>query len=333
MKARLLAALCASGTLLATSHSSAFCRATTCCRAEPCDPSQVACERDDAACLATGKPLFWASSCVQVYLQAGGLPTQGISFDAAKHSVTRAADTWLNADCGNAAPLLDLQVLGPIGCGTAEYNRTQKNANIVIFREDEWPYIGGEDALGFTHLTFDLNSGELWDADIEINAVAQEYSVGEPVRGADLDSVLTHEMGHFLGLDHTRVGEATMFASYVPGTDTLRTLAADDVQGMCAVYAPDRNPSRSSCTPRHGFSEVCGADQPANSATSEGTDQETAGGVDSTPTSKGCTLSAVPQANLHAPWFALGFALAAYGARRRCARHQFVSCERVARQR
>ena len=121
-----------------------------------------------------------------------------------------------------------------------EYNSTQNNANILAVRDDEWPYVGAEDALAFTHLHFDTDTGELYDADIEVNSVIQRYSVSEPVNGADLDSVLTHEVGHLLGLSHTLVTDATMYASYTEGTDSLRTLTDDDVHGVCDLSARSR---------------------------------------------------------------------------------------------
>jgi len=281
MKAQLLSTLLGAATLAVASHSLAFCRATT------CDPSKAACARNSDSCLTTGIPLFWSSSCLQVYVQANGSPKQGISFATAQESVSRAFTTWLSAACGGASPLLDVQVLGPITCNTAEFNKTQKNANIVLFREDEWPYVGAEDALGFTHLTFNADTGELWDADLEINAVAYRFSVGDPVTDNDLDSMLTHEAGHMLGLAHTRVLDATMFATYAVGTDSQRTLADDDVRAVCASYPADRTPSRTSCSPRYGFSDACGAEQSANSATDEGTDQEK---TPSGETPRGCSF-------------------------------------------
>jgi hypothetical protein len=329
MNARLAAislALCA---IAFSAQASAFCRATT------CDPSSGKCERDSQLCLTTGTPLFWASSCVQVYVQADGSPTQGISFDTAKQSAERAFAAWLTADCRSATPAIDVQVLGPITCATAEYNPTQKNANLIVFRDDDWPYPGSEDTLGFTDLHFNADTGELWDADLEINSFAYRFSVGNPVTDNDLDSMLTHEAGHMLGLAHTLVKDATMFASYTPGTDSLRTLADDDVQAVCAAYPPDRTPERTSCSPRHGFSDACGADQPANSATDEGTDQgEGTGTTTDGATSKGCAFAAQSAASRHS-WqlFALTLALGVSLGRRRRARHQFVSCGRGARQR
>jgi Matrixin len=323
MKQFAFGGLLALATIAVSIPSKAFCRATT------CDPSKKDCARDSQSCLTEGKPLFWASSCMQVYVQKNGSPAQGIDFATVKDSVSRAFGTWLSADCGGAPPLIDVQVLGPITCDAAEYNKTKKNANIVMFRDDQWPYVGGEDVLAFTHLNFNADTGELWDSDLEINSFDYQFSTGNPVTSNDLDSMLTHEVGHMLGLAHTLVKDATMYAQYTPGTDTLRTLASDDLSGICASYPPDRVPSRTSCSPRHGFSDVCGAEQPENSATNEGTDEESAagGGSDGLRTSKGCSVGASSSSSSSSR--SLFAALALLGmcvVRRRSLRHQFVSC-------
>ncbi len=88
--------------------------------------------------------------------------------------------------------------------------------------------------------------------------------MGDPNVGqVDLDSLVTHEAGHLLGLAHTPDASATMFAGYRRGTIDLRSLEADDIAGLCAIYPPTRVASSSSCEPRHGYADRCGADQPA----------------------------------------------------------------------
>ena len=257
-------ALSVLATLFVTSsvalRASAFCRATT------CDPTKADanCMADVHGCLSVGAPLAWASDCVTVDVQAAGAPQQHIDFDAARASVERAFAAWTNARCAGGKPAITVDVAGPITCATSEYNSTQANANIVLFREDEWPYVGGQDALGVTFISFDPKTGEIWDADIEVNAVDEPLSVGNPTPNqVDLDSLLTHEAGHLLGLTHTLDTTATMFAGYKRGTTGLRTLAADDVSGICSVYPPSRAASSTSCVPRHGFSDLCSANQPA----------------------------------------------------------------------
>ena len=50
-------------------------------------------------------------------------------------------------------------------------------------------------------------------------------------------NVATHEIGHLLGLDHSDVQDAIMFAFYADNVDSLRQ---DDVNGIQALYGPPR---------------------------------------------------------------------------------------------
>jgi hypothetical protein len=245
--------------LLVAPAARAFCRTTT------CDPNKPAdgCQFDSQLCVITGKPLSWRSSCVTVGVQQMGSPRNGLSFDDVAPLVEQAFGAWREADCGSGHPSIDVHMLGPIECGVSEYNSDVGNANIVLFREDEWPYVGAANAIGLTTTRFDKDTGALWDADIELNGVGANLTIGDPIEGDDLLSVLTHEAGHFLGLSHSSDPTATMKAVYDPPRDgaTFRTLEEDDVAGICAVYPTDRAPTTHSCENRHGFSAQCGADQ------------------------------------------------------------------------
>jgi hypothetical protein len=53
-----------------------------------------------------------------------------------------------------------------------------------------------------------------------------------------IQDVATHELGHALGLGHSTVGDATMYPSYSGCSQELRTLAADDISGVEALYPP-----------------------------------------------------------------------------------------------
>jgi MYXO-CTERM domain-containing protein len=242
--------------------AAAYCRTTTC---DSSNASQ-ACKLDTATrCNESGAPLFWASGCLTINVHRTGAPKAGISADAAQRSVQRAFDAWLSADCAGERPSLEVVVGQPVSCGVSEYSSDHHNANIVLFREDSWPYTGAEDALGITWLRFDeeQHGGELWDADIELNAVDEPLSARDPEPNeVDLDSLVTHEVGHFLGLGHTLAEDATMFAGYTAGSTELRTLTDDDIDGVCAIYPPGRQVKSTSCDARHGFSELCADEQP-----------------------------------------------------------------------
>jgi MYXO-CTERM domain-containing protein len=246
--------------LLSGADALAFCRTTTC---DPSDPREQ-CQLDANQCVTTGLSLAWRSSCVTIGVQADGSPRNGFSYDDIADVVEKSFGAWMNADCGDGAPSIDVKLIGPISCGVSEYNSDRGNANIVLFREDEWPYAGAANAIGLTTTRFDTKTGELWDADIELNDVSQTLSIGEPVTASDLQSVLTHEAGHFLGLSHSNDPAATMRAIYDPSRDgtSFRSLDADDVNGICAIYPTERKVSTASCGNRHGFSSDCGADQP-----------------------------------------------------------------------
>lgn len=234
---------------LATSTASAYCRTYT------CDNTKTECERDDESCIVSGKPLFWSSSCVGFTAQAEGSPRHGISGKRFEGLIERAFDRWLAADCGNGiTPLVSVQNMGPVRCSRAEYNQDQGNANIFMFRDEEWPENVSSRALALTTLWFNPQSGEIYDADIEINSTAPPGTVTD---GVDLESVLTHEIGHFLGLSHSPKQTAVMRTFYDPGRDDLRVLDTDDIAGICSIFTPDRSVGSTSCEPRHGFSSTC----------------------------------------------------------------------------
>jgi hypothetical protein len=54
----------------------------------------------------------------------------------------------------------------------------------------------------------------------------------------DLQSALTHELGHVLGLDHSDHPNATLLAQTSDGALQLRSLAQDDRDAICSAYPP-----------------------------------------------------------------------------------------------
>lgn len=236
--------------LLGATDAAAYCQTRT------CDPLEEDCEIRNG-CVVSGLPLVWGSSCLSFSVQRDGSKKHGISATALAGVVEGAFETWRSADCGGGThPDFSFEDLGLVSCDSVEYNDDWGNANIVMFRDDEWLATDGANALALTTLWFEAKKGTIFDADIEINGTEDDPISISARGGIDLRSVLTHEVGHFLGLSHAG-NNTVMRPVYDPGRDDLRTLTPDDVAGICAAFPKNRPVVTSSCEPRNGFSGTC----------------------------------------------------------------------------
>lgn len=266
---RFAAALVFALAIAGARRAHAYCWTTTCEGELACDggPAPEGCE-----------PLGWRSRCIGFSIQEDG--GGGLDADTIETLTELAFDAWRLADCGNGNPGFVVQNLGQVGCDKNQYNKDAGNANIVVVRAKRWPHPDTGHNIALTTTTFDPESGDLLDADIELNADGYGLTVSDEAVDYDLLSVLTHEVGHFLGMGHSELPEATMYAIYESGTTELRSLDPDDTAGICALYPPDDKPKKT-CNPlpKHGFSPYCRDDQPEGSC-SAGAGRGAAAGPD-----------------------------------------------------
>jgi hypothetical protein len=238
------------GALLGPTDAYGFCRKTT-CKDCPLDP--------ETGCTRGGQPLLWPGACVS-YSLARYASVQ-VSVDTARDVVARAFDAWQSVSCpgtGEPPSIAASDEYGQTGCTLAEYSRTGANANVVLFRDTEWPYVDSEDALGLTTVSFDSVTGQIYDADIEVNSTEPLSTTDEVVpEHNDLLSILTHEVGHFLGLAHSRDPNAVMRPVYDRGTASLRVPNEDDIAGICSIYPPNRRALPCNFNPKGGFASEC----------------------------------------------------------------------------
>jgi hypothetical protein len=260
-----IAATLVFGALATPTAAHAFCRTTT----QPL-PANYSPNR---GCFTEGLFLYWRNACVSYSIHKAA--SRSIPFDVARQVIDSSFATWMGVTCEDtgAPPGIAVSNAGAADCAEVRYNPESSNQNLIVFRDDGWPYQDPNSTLGLTTVTFNAETGEIFDADMEINSSGRNLSTTDrvPANGFDLASVITHEAGHFFGLAHATDSRATMFASYKPGTTALRSLSADDVAGLCAIY-PDVNTRIVSPTnvqaasipagacdpnPRHGLTGAC----------------------------------------------------------------------------
>jgi hypothetical protein len=250
--AGLLAALSA---LAMTRDASAFCRSTTCR-----STGAKACKTDENDCPAEGAKLFWTSRCIGYAVNENG--TQQLDFENTRDVIRKTFQAWSDVPCGKAGVAsMTFEERAPVSCKKSEFNKDGQNVNVVFFQDDDWQYRGIDATLAKTSVTYNDETGEIYDADIEVNTANNFMTTTDKRRDIDYDlqAILTHEVGHFIGIAHSAEPSAVMYASYSPGSVSQRTLTPDDVQAVCAVYPPN-NGAACNVEPRGGFSASCGSE-------------------------------------------------------------------------
>lgn len=255
---RLSSAACLACLLCAPAPALAFCRTRTC----EFDGTQ-ACETDPVTeCKSGGELARWEGGCVSYAVQVDGSEAQGISAATLRDLVEDGFRAWTSAECSvslpGGTPQFSAVYRGETSCDAVEYNcgADEDNANIVMFRD------GSSDLSRFTialsTIIANLRTGEILDVDVEINSRDFDFYVEDADardEAHDLRLVINHELGHFLGLSHTRAAGALMRAEYA-GSDRLP--ARDDVNGMCEIFPIAT--SDPSCSAPAALDECLGAD-------------------------------------------------------------------------
>ncbi len=165
-----------------------------------------------------------------------------VDADALWDSLLIAADAWRHI---GGAPPVRLVAGGP---PAPDPHDGLSSVHVL----SEWPAETYGDRLAVTVSTFDPNTGELRDTDVLINGTRTFGVLDEAAPATDrfdLPSVLTHELGHVLGLDESEVPEATMWPLLLPGQVSPRTLDTDDEQGIVALYGAAAAPTPEQTVP------------------------------------------------------------------------------------
>jgi hypothetical protein len=231
---------------------------------------------------ASGLDFYWPQTCVPVSVypasMMGANGNMEMTPDEIVHAATAAAAAW--GASMNACTFLQINVTestDPTPRAGLDYTN-----NIVFRVTSWCPTSGPcypDAALAITSVFVNKKNGQIIDGDIEINVknfAWADLDLDAAVTGdQDLQNALTHEMGHLVGLDHTcfvpslpkpgqppatpaidnsgnpvpycddapaDVQATTMFASAIPGDKAKRTLAPDDIAGVCDIYPLGADP-------------------------------------------------------------------------------------------
>ncbi|MBJ6763332.1 matrixin family metalloprotease [Myxococcaceae bacterium JPH2] len=223
----------------------------------------------------SSQALFWNQPRIDWQQSSLGNPNLNphTEFDA----VRAAFKSWqtLFTRCGNLdfaeGPLVDARKVG--------FTRGGDNQNLVLFRMTRCKsFVASTDAcwkaetcanqydcwddddgtLAVTVTTYDERSGIIRDSDISFNAATYTFTTGSGApcilvpgpdcASTDVQNTATHEIGHMVGLDHTRAAGSIMNRSSSPGELSKRVIDSGSSEFVCVTY-PKGGVSQSSPHP------------------------------------------------------------------------------------
>lgn len=250
-----LAAVVLAASVVCTNQAAAWCQSCTVTRAFPTCAQPCFCPTDtdpDARFIA------WQRPCIDYAIDEGSMDLPLADVEAV---FERSFAAWTEADCAGGPLALQVRRRAePSQCDVPEFVSGGGNVNAMGF-VDDWSIRGhAPAAYALTTTWFRRSTGEIVDADMELNQEDWEFAIctdGDCGRAIDLENTVTHELGHFFGLAHTEALEdATMWACADPGETFKRDLSDDDIEGICAIYAEGFD-AECDFEPEGGFDPSC----------------------------------------------------------------------------
>lgn len=176
----------------------------------------------------SGIPIHWsgASSTVDIFVNSEN--SQGMVEATVQTIAASSAAEW------NGFSKIFLRKNATLG-------KDQSELNELYFSSDPSIFNGGG-VIGITMVGYSENTGIIVSADVLIN---DNYTFSTAVTDDSyLGNVITHELGHFLGLGHGQVAGSTMFYALSLGQNKV---SDDDKAGLYSKY-PNGDAAKGSLT-------------------------------------------------------------------------------------
>ncbi len=162
----------------------------------------------------------WPNQIVKYYINTANV--EGLDPAAIRADIEAAGAAWHN----QGGVSLTLTDAGPTNSSTVAADGT----NNIFFRNDGGSYVA--------YTTYWWNGNlQLIDSDIVINETYPQITSAMPCNGGlYIQNTITHEFGHFIGLNHSDVPTATMWPSEGYCEVDKESLDPDDIAGVQSVY-------------------------------------------------------------------------------------------------
>ena len=160
-----------------------------------------------------GDTVRWHESCFYYSVNEKGAPGQEL--ELVREAIRLSFDQWEDVDCN----YFYFEETDLSSCTEVGLHQDRGNVNLLVWVEDNWERDGDHlgNAMALTTVSYNEETGQILDADIEFNAESFAFGLDGNPNMADIRNTATHEIGHMVGLEHTNKLGTTMHPSAMLG--------------------------------------------------------------------------------------------------------------------